>query len=333
MNSQKKYKGQKVEGKGWEMIEDFKKGRSLLKERIPELVNHGFYFQQFFFSERRGMKRFGAFYSSSQFSPPNESFIYLIETFPEEKLEDVNLSGKGESMGDTEVFYDYTPDFQLVKNFIQRIGKRISWRKVDEIHSIVLNKDQPREKLEEYYKLIKRSTSGGGADLELFDLLKYLPVGSEGWNLQTVLMWHQVVVVKQERHWIRHLQGNYRLEGEEKYLNLELRFGCENPQIKEDLKKIPNSSSLESEEEMELDGKKFVLKSIKNFKNQSEVEALFWFDEDNSCTLIVHNNRTTDFEEHKEGMENLAREGLNSLEDYSVIERIAERKLPDSLTT
>lgn len=298
--------------------------------KIPDLSDKGFKFRKFIFEEGKNVKGLGVTFSKENFEFESDAFTYFIEIFNKENpIENANLDG--EKIDGYRVFYNYTPKFQPIKNLIQENSERITWRGGNEVHSIILNADQASEKLTKYFKML-RGEEGHKEELELFNFIKYFPKEVEDWKLRCLFMWFSKVERGEDQiHWISNLHGNYKLKDKEKYLNVEYRFGCESPEIKEDLKRIPDSSSLEGEKEVKFGGKKFSLKTIKNFKNQPKVKAYFWFNEENNCTLIVHNNRTTDFEDYEGDMKELLKAGLDSLEDYSLLERMTERDLSGSL--
>lgn len=313
------------------MIRSFDKFRSFLTEKVPRLDKKGFYAGPFYLGESEGVKRLVINYQNSQVSRHEECFLYLIENFPSEKIESINLSDlEKEKWEERKILKGYKPGFEFGRNLLQNVGKRITWKERNELHSLFLCQNSSQERLNKYLQLIL-SSEEALPEMDLFDLLSHLPKEVSGLSLESVFLWLQGVRGNNDKHQINHLQGNYKLEGGERTLNLELRFGCQDKGVQDSLKEIPDESVLQDETEVKIDGRNLKLRTIQNFKDQPEVKAFFWTDQENAYTLIVHNNQTTEFKNFQEQMRNLVRAGLKSLEDYSLLERIAGRKLPEEI--
>lgn len=313
------------------MIRNFDEVATLLQKKMPILTEEKLYVGPFYFTQRQKIKRIGGHYQKGQSSEHDECFIYLIEIFPKEKLKEMGFSDfKRNEWDGKEILKGYIPDFGPARNLIENVGKWVSWKEENELHSLILVQDNPAEKLREYFRLIQNSKEIS-PELEIFDFLQYFPKKVGDLVLEGMVIGVNLLEADRGRHLVKHLQGNYGVEGKEKWLNLELRFGCATEKVKKILKRIPQESSLKDETSVEIDGKELKLKTIQNFKNQREVKAFFWFDEMNRYTLIVHNNRTTEFDRYRDEMEKLVEAGLKSLDDYSLLERTTERTLPEGI--
>jgi hypothetical protein len=220
--------------------------RDLISE-LPDLtvLERKYYPGEIFFNRygRDEPLRVGCRYSDKSMEEGNasEEFILLVEIFDGEK----NLVGyESETYDGREVFYGYVPDFPVVERFIEEEGRDfLSWSEDNKIYTLVDLKGNEREVtsfnelpgLKSYSdsrdnKRLKRFlTSVKESDRDLKSPFPsyagYLPSEVDGWGLVTFFIFTEAVRDSDNVFLISGIQGNYRYQKSEEYLNLKLMFG------------------------------------------------------------------------------------------------------------
>jgi hypothetical protein len=277
-----------------------------LDNKIPNLEDSGYFFLNLFSNMSKDMSRFGAVYANKQFESPTSSFLYIVENFPEKKLQNLN---------DKEFFYNHIPDFTYAKQFMKE-GKNISWTDENKIHTIVAIPSLENVELESYAKVILDSKETV-SDSMLSKLINFLPDSIKDWNLVSIFAWFDLVREEGIVHLVRHLHGNYEKDG--KYINVELAFGCSSsiPEIVDKLS--PPENFVTKKSTIKLGNKDVVLQTIKDFKGETEVDCLAFLNKEEKFSILVHNNKTTkDFKSYEGIMKDFMLEMMDMLSSYSL---------------
>lgn len=300
---------------------DFERAKKLLDKKIPNHIGREYHFGRRIYSEG-DVERIGSIYFKGSPDVDN-SFLYMIEIFPEGELPD--LGDKDREIEGLEIFEDYVPDFRFAERLSEDTEKKIAWIEDNEVHSIILDKGEPGNGMDEFVKLI-RDKATRSSDWRTIDSIDRLPEKSNNWELKTIILWQRMGDAPQ-RHVTEYIQGNYlNEENEEEWLNLEFRLGCgcSSEEVKENLVKLQRDPRIKEESSTELEGKKLKVRSLENFKGQSKARVLQYYEDSDNFSIIAHTNDSIGDNDYQEDLKDLIEAGINSMEDYSLIERLSD---------
>lgn len=241
----------------------------------------------------------------------DSDFVYFVDRCTDKRLKLVNKCDS-DYIDNEKIFIDYIPDYNILHGFIQDKDsiKSLSWKEGGLIHTVVAEDYESSVKFAA--KIMDKSERE--ENIDLFNYLWYIPKKNDGWHLETLLMGYNLIEDDGIKHRIKILQGNYKNEicEKEKFINLEMRFGCQCDceKIDENTKKLPTNRE---ESILDIDGRKVSKIFLPVFKTEKNVDALSWYDDDNRIMYICHNNRTTnDWREYREDIMNLFKKGIET---------------------